>query len=162
VKDLQERLPAGSRLFAWSAEAEENPYMGLLGCADGFIVTGDSISMMVEVVRLHKPLAILSLPTSLLGSVDQLRRSLARWLFAPVDGSFGGRLRNLLARLVYRSGFITHTRDFRAFHQMLIDRGLAVEAGGEIPPCSGEVPDDAARVVERIRALMRQQESPGT
>jgi mitochondrial fission protein ELM1 len=162
VKDLQERLPEDSRLFAWSADAEENPYMGLLGCADGFIVTGDSISMLVEVVRLHKPLAILSLPTSLLGSVDQLRRSLARWLFAPVDDSAGGWLRNLLARLVYQSGFITHTRDFRAFHQMLIDRGLAVEASGEIPPPSGEAPDDAKRVVERIRALMRQQESPGT
>ena len=161
VAALEAGLPEGSRLFAWHTGAgpDENPYMGLLGCADGFVVTGDSISMMVEVVRLRRPLAILPLPTSLLGSVDQLRRSLARWLFAPPDGSLGGKGRALLAALVYRSGFITHTRDFRAFHQMLIDRGLAVKAGGEIPPPSGEVPDDAALVVARIRRLMEGGES---
>lgn len=155
VVALEQRLPAGCRLFAWSAEAVDNPYLGLLGGADGFIVTGDSISMMVEVARLGKPLAILSLPTSLLGGIDQLRRSLARWLFAPVGQTLGGRSRNLLARLVYHSGFITHTRDFRAFHQMLIDHGLAVPAGQQgFAPLKGRVPDDAALVVARIRQLM--------
>ncbi len=57
--------------------------MGLLGLADRFIVTGDSISMMVEVTRLGKPLEILPLPCGLLGTLDQVRRSLARWLFNP-------------------------------------------------------------------------------
>ena len=37
--------------------------MGLLGLADGFVVTGDSISMMVEIARLGRPLAIFDLPT---------------------------------------------------------------------------------------------------
>jgi hypothetical protein len=103
---------------------------------------------------LRKPLAILSLPTSILGGLDQFRRSLARWLFVPAGRSFAGRLRAGLARFVYRSGFITHTRDFRAFHEMLVNRGLAVWAGQGFPPPTGQVPDDAALVVRRIKELM--------
>jgi mitochondrial fission protein ELM1 len=155
VQQLRKRLPEGCEFYQWSAEASDNPYKGLLGLADGFMVTGDSISMMVEVVRLRKPLAILSLPTSLIGSIDQSRRSLARWLFKPVSGSIAGRLRGWLASLAYHSGFITHTRDFRAFHQMLIDRGLAVAAGKPFAPPSGAIPDDVALVVERIKQLVR-------
>ena len=154
VTNLKRHLSPEAALFEWKAEAENNPYLGLLGLADGFIVTGDSISMMVEVVRLRKPLAILSLPTSIVGSMDQFRRSLARLLFAPPSKTLVGRLRALLARTVYTTGFITHTRDFRAFHQMLVDRGLAVWAGEGFPQPSGEVPDDAGVVVRRIRALM--------
>lgn len=154
VTDLKSQLPSEARFFEWKADAENNPYLGLLGLADGFIVTGDSISMMVEVVRLRKPLAILSLPTSILGSMDQARRSLARILFAPAGNSLVGRVRALLAHTVYKTGFITHTRDFRAFHQMLIDQGLAVWAGQGFPAPSGEVPDDAGIVARRIKDLM--------
>lgn len=156
VRELRQRLPQGCEFYEWSADAADNPYKGLLGLADGFMVTGDSISMMVEVVRLRKPLAILSLPTSMLGTIDQSRRSLARWLFKPVTNSLAGRLRGWLASLAYRSGFITHTRDFRAFHQMLVDRGLAVEAGEPFRSVSGAIPEDVALVVERIRELMVQ------
>jgi mitochondrial fission protein ELM1 len=154
VTNLKNELPPEARLFEWKADAENNPYLGLLGLADGFIVTGDSISMMVEVVRLRKPLAILSLPTSALGGMDQARRSLARLLFAPAGNSLAGRMRALLAHMVYTTGFITHTRDFRAFHQMLIDQGLAVWAGQGFPTPSGAVPDDAGIVAQRIKGLM--------
>lgn len=156
VASLQQNLPRGCQLFSWSSDASDNPYLGLLGLADGFVVSGDSISMMVEVVRLGKPLAILSLPTSTLGTVDQLRRSLARWLFAPDQPSLGGRLRKSLAGLAYHSGFITHTRDFRAFHRMLIERGLAVASGRGFPQPGGRLPDDVGQVVSRIQALINQ------
>lgn len=154
VDELRGRLPPTAQLFAWGKDATENPYLGLLGLADGFIVTGDSISMMVEVARSRRPLAILSLPTSVLGGLDQVRRSLARWLFAPAGKDLAGHVRARLAAFAYQTGFITHTRDFRAFHQMLVDRGLAVWAGAGLAAPTGEVPDDAALVVRRIRALM--------
>ena len=154
VDELRGRLPPTAQLFAWGKDATENPYLGLLGLADGFIVTGDSISMMVEVARSRRPLAILPLPTSVLGGLDQVRRSLARWLFAPAGNDLTGQVRARLAAFAYQIGFITHTRDFRAFHQMLVDRGLAVWAGAGLAAPTGEVPDDAALVVQRIRALM--------
>lgn len=154
VANVRKHLPPQAQLFEWQAAAKDNPYLGLLGIADGFIVTGDSISMMVEVARLRKPLAILSLPTSILGAMDQHRRSLARKLFAPANNTFSGRLRALIAQSVYRSGFITHTRDFRAFHQTMVNKGLAVWASDELSPPVGEIPDDAGLVAKRIKQLM--------
>ena len=58
VEVLRRDLPEQAVFYEWSADAEDNPYRALLGSADGFIVTADSISMMVEVIYLHRPLAI--------------------------------------------------------------------------------------------------------
>ena len=41
----------------------DNPYLGLLAHGDRFVVTGDSISMLVEVARLAKPRIVLSGPS---------------------------------------------------------------------------------------------------
>jgi hypothetical protein len=155
VTALRAGLPSGARLFAWSADAAANPYRGLLGLSDGFVVTGDSISMMVEVIRLRKPLAIFPLPVSSLGALDQSRRAFTRWMFKPENGSFGSRLRRTLARMFYRLHIITQTRDFTAFHDILVDKGLAEYAGGTLPHApDGQVPDDLGIAVERILALM--------
>ena len=55
-------LPDGATLHRWQADDPDNPYLGLLGLADRFVVTGDSVSMMVEVARLGRPLAIFRFP----------------------------------------------------------------------------------------------------
>jgi hypothetical protein len=148
VADLRARLPATARLFAWTPDAADNPYLGLLALADGLIVTGDSVSMMVEIARLGRPLAILDLPTGRFGAIDQLRRALTRRLFAP------GGLRRRLAGALHRSHILTHTRDFRAFHRLLIERGLAVRAGERFVTPRAAAPDDLDLVVRRIRQLM--------
>ncbi|MDJ0943912.1 MAG: ELM1/GtrOC1 family putative glycosyltransferase [Kiloniellales bacterium] len=154
VAELKAKLPPEARLFEWSPEAVENPYLGLLDLADGFVVTGDSVSMMVEIVRLRKPLAIFPLPTGRLGALDQARRSFARWIFSPSRDSAGSGLRIALARVLYRLGLLTQTRDFRAFHRMLIDRGLAVRLGEGLRPPQGDLADNLATAVARIKALM--------
>ncbi|GMQ83635.1 MAG: hypothetical protein BMS9Abin06_0370 [Gammaproteobacteria bacterium] len=154
VDRLETGLPAQARLFAWSADASDNPYMGLLGLADRFIVTGDSISMMVEVTRLGKPLEILPLPCGLFGSLDQLRRTLARWLFKPGNGGRRDRLRAQLARLVYHSRFIRHTRHYPGFHQKLVKLELATWFGEPSRPPAGQYPDDVSDVVSRIHSLL--------
>jgi hypothetical protein len=154
VDALQEKLPPGALLFRWTPDAMDNPYLGLLGLADGFMVTGDSISMMVEVVRSGKSLAILPLPPGRLGRLDQLRRSLVRRLFAPTKGPMPNRARQALARTAYRIGFINQTRDFSAFHQLLIQQGLAVQVNRGFPPPCGQLPDDLSAVIGRIKALM--------
>ena len=118
--------------YEWSADAEDNPYRALLGSADGFIVTADSVSMMVEVIYLHKPLAIFPLPGGWLGRIDQMRRSLAHWLFNPRQDSAGTAGVISLARGVYYLDvfkMLCATRDFRAFHRLLVEQGLAVWSG---------------------------------
>jgi uncharacterized protein len=154
VAALEQALSPGARLFRWRPDAADNPYLGLLGLADGFVVTGDSISMMVEVVRLRRPLAIFDLPTSAAGRLDRLRRTFARMVFEPAARSPAGSWQRRLALALYEMGTIGYTRDFEAFHAMLFEHGLAVPAGRSLAPPSGDVPDDLARVVARIRGLM--------
>lgn len=152
---LKDGLPAQAHFYDWSDKSADNPYLALLGLADGFVISGDSISMMVEVIRLGKPFSILDLPTSMLGSLDQWRRSFACWLFEPKKNTFIDPLRRLLAQLVYHSHLIRYTRDFRAFHKMLIGRGLANKSYQEFSPPTGKVPDDTKMVADRIYKLMR-------
>jgi mitochondrial fission protein ELM1 len=153
---LRRDLPAEAVYFEWSADAPDNPYRALLGSADGFIVTADSVSMMVEVIYLHKPLAIFPLPGGLLGDLDQGRRSLAHWLFNPKRDTACDRVRHAVARGVFYVDYfkiLCATRDFRAFHRLLVDQGLAVWAGEPFRQPASELPDDVGAVVKRIEAL---------
>lgn len=156
VEELREHLPPEAQFFEWGSEASDNPYRALLGSADAFIVTADSVSMMVEVIYLRKPLAIFPLPGGALGGLDQARRSLAHWLFNPRCEGSADRLRHRVARLIYRLDvfkILSATRDFRAFHRMLVDRGMAVWAGQPFRSEAVELPDDVGRVIARIEAL---------
>ena len=45
-------------MFRWGTEGVENPYLGLLAHGDAFVVTADSLSMIIEVARLGKPVII--------------------------------------------------------------------------------------------------------
>jgi mitochondrial fission protein ELM1 len=152
IEALEARLPESARLFRWSAEAPDNPYLGLLGLADGFVVTGDSISMLVEIAGLRKPLAILELPGGWYGRLDMKRRRLIRRMFNPerVRGPLG----RALVSLLYSVRVINHTRDFNAFYKLLIERGFAVRAGDSLPQPTGQIPDELALVVARIKALL--------
>ena len=153
---LRRDLPEQAIYFEWSADAKDNPYRALLGSADGFIVTADSVSMMVEVIYLHKPLAIFPLPGGILGDLDQGRRSLAHWLFNPkLDRAFD-RWRHALGRGVFYIDYfkiLSATRDFRAFHRLLVDKGLAVWSGQPFKQPESELPDDIGTVVRRIQSL---------
>ncbi len=154
VAALKAALPTGARLFTWPPESADNPYHGLLALADGFVVTGDSISMMVEVLKARKPVAIFPLATGPIGTVDQIRRAVVRMLFEQDSGGHGAGLRPALGRLLYRLHIATHTRDFRNFHRILHDRGLASPLGRPLTPPVAEIPDDLAPIVARIKGLM--------
>ena len=156
IEVLREGLPPEAVFYQWSADSQDNPYRALLGSADGFIVTADSVSMMVEVIYLHKPLAIFPLPGGWLGSIDQKRRSLAHWLFNPRQTSSRDRLRHRIARGVYYLDYfkiLCATRDFRAFHRLLVEQGLAVWSGEPFRNPEARLPDDVGAVVKRIEAL---------
>lgn len=156
VEVLRQELPKEAVFYEWTAGARDNPYRALLGSADGFIVTADSVSMMVEVIYLHKPLAIFPLPGGWLGSIDQWRRSLAHWLFNPRQDSQWDRWRHQLARGVFHVDVfkvLCATRDFRAFHRLLVDKGLAVWSGQPFEQPVSELPDDVSVVIKRIQAL---------
>jgi mitochondrial fission protein ELM1 len=148
VAALKQHLPASARLFAWAPGADENPYLALLGLADRFVVTGDSISMMVEVARLGRPLAVFPLPVGK-SSTEALKRALARKLHPEAGGGLAARL----GQGLYDLNLVGYSRDLTALHEKLYERGLAVPLGEPFPTAPGQPPDDLPRVVERIRAL---------
>ena len=152
VEALQAGLPPGAILYRWQANDSANPYLALLGLADRFIVSGDSISMLVEVARLGKPLAIFPLPYKL-AVVERLRNALTR-LVQP--GAAGRRAPlQALGDGLYRLGLIGYSRDLTAVHELLIKRGLAVRLGEPFLPPGPQLLDDLPHVVvERIKALL--------
>jgi len=155
VEALRLGLPAGGQLYCWNPDGIDNPYLGLLGLADRFIVTGDSASMMVEVARLGKPLAIFPLPYRQRGVRKRLGSFLASRLLSSAtdDGPRSGLLETL-GCILYSFGLLGSPRDLRALHRVLIKRGLAVQFGADFPSAGQRAPDDLPLVVARIRKLL--------
>jgi mitochondrial fission protein ELM1 len=156
---LAEGLPEGTPVFDWASPGAENPYAGLLALADRFVVTGDSISMQVEVARLGKPLEIVPLPTGIFGGLDHARRSASAWLFQPRRANtLSETARIALARGLYRARLMPQTRHFPRFHEMLIARGLATWAGDTATPQPPEADlgtdTDMTRILARIDRLI--------
>ena len=142
VETLQQSLPANARLYCWSADTSDNPYLALLALADRFIVTGDSMSMMIEVARLGKPLAIFALP---------YQRGLRPWLQQLLAAAAGaGKLGKLLLRL----GLLSNSRDLTAIHRQLYDKRLAVPLGHTFLPGGAAPEDELQKVVVRIKQLI--------
>lgn len=130
IQALEALKPANALLYRYGLDKpEDNPYLALLGLADGCIVTADSVSMMVEALRLRKPLAIFSLP------IQNAKRMLVKRLMLKLIGG----------------------RDLSAMHSLMFERGWAVPLGqGEFPysPPRLEIPDELTEVVRRITTLV--------
>ena len=143
VAALEARLPAQSRLYRWSPDTSaDNPYLGLLARADRFVVTADSVSMLIEVASLGRPLAIFSLP---------LGRSLADRARAALVGL---GLPTPLAHLLHRLGIAGYGRDLTEISRVLVERGLAVPLGEPFRSSGAPLHDELAPVIARIRDLL--------
>jgi mitochondrial fission protein ELM1 len=145
---LKKNLPDKTTLYCWSAKNSGNPYLGLLALADRFIVTGDSISMMVEVARLGKPLAIFELPVQRDWST-RLQQILGKWLHAGPDNAPSG-----LGKSLYKLGLVRYSRDLTALHRSLYEKQLAVPLGKPFIETSMTAENELDRVTQRIHALI--------
>ena len=155
---LRAGLRAGDELHGFSAGSADNPYLGLLALADYFVVTADSISMLVEVARLGKPLALYPLEVGRPGLKARLSRRLAGRILSSTADDRAISAFEPLAYALYRAGRIRHARDFGAIHDVLVRRGSAVHFGEPFPKGGQTAPDELPRVASRIRSLMSQQE----
>jgi uncharacterized protein len=144
VAALEAALPQGALLYRWAAESSaDNPYLALLAHADRFVVTGDSVSMMVEVASLGRPLAIFHLP---LGAslLDRARAGLA-----------GLTLPAGIVHRLHALGIAGYGRDLGEIRRVLVERGIAVPLGTPFRSASAPLPDELAPVAARIRDLVR-------
>jgi uncharacterized protein len=132
--------PADS-LYRWTPDPADNPYLGLLAHGDSFVVTGDSISMIVEVARLGRPLAIAELPRVNV----HLLKAARRLAWHDPTGA--------LARRVLEIGTRWQARDFDRLYAYLYGKRLAVRLGDAPGGPAEPLPDDTARVAARLRRL---------
>jgi len=155
VAALKTTLPAGARLYEWQASGGRNPYRALLGTADRFVVTSDSLSMQMEIAQLGRPLAIYRLPPGSFLSGGPLS--------ALTEGRLGSRLfgsrtlrqweQQIGAGLDWL-GSLRHHRDLLAVPRRLIAEGHAVWFGRPFRLDAPLPPDELPAVVARLRALV--------
>ncbi len=150
VDQLRKQLPPGCVLYSWNEQAEQNPYKALLGLANGFIVTEDSISMMIEIAKLGKPLALFPLSTGKLGWLDSHRRRLTGKLFSNRSVTVLDAVRILFAKSLYKIKVARQVRDYRAFQSKLIKQGHAVSINQPLVSPAHPLNDDLSRVVSAI------------
>ena len=151
VNALKEQLPEDARLYEWQPYCHDNPYLALLGHADYFIVSGDSVSMMVEVADRGKPLAIFQLPVVPLG---RIWRSFSRRLHSESEGGLTNTVLRRLGKRLYRTGLVGFSRDLTQIHTTLIAGGFAVHLGESFNKPSRPLPNELGRIRERILALL--------
>lgn len=147
------RSDDGERLSIYDAATSgvENPYQGLLACADHFVVTTDSLSMMVEAAQRGRPLSLFALgrePTGperffeglgLLSAIDPTRDAL------PAGG--------VMARTLAALGLPIHSRDLTAIARRLVADGRAGWSS-EAPPAPRPWTDEGCdEIVARIRSF---------
>ena len=138
VDYLRQHKPPDSTLYYWQPDDSNNPYFALLGLADYFVVTGDSLSMMVEIARLGKPLAIYPLPEQGGSVAHALRQTLM------AIRRFPGQLPGAL---------FGYARDISRTHRYLLKNGLASTLGQPFVIPRGPIEDQLSQVVQRIRQL---------
>jgi len=143
IAALRVDLRDDDALFEWRADAKDNPYFGLLAHADAFVVTGDSMSMITEVARLNRPLAIYPLRRSTVA--ERADRVLPRWI-ADIPGY-------VKYRLLPKIGFAGFPRDLTQIHRHLYEDGIAVPAGSPLLHRADRATDEIDRVVAAIVAV---------
>lgn len=145
---------AGERVyfFPWSPSATENPYLAFLAGGDEFVVTPDSLSMLVEVARLGRPLAIAP-HTRVASRVKDLRAAAKELLHGGGDAD-PSELQETVSDLASTFG-LKFGRDLASVSRKMIEEGWAADFpdfGGR--PGEKLPDDDLDRVAPRIRALL--------
>jgi mitochondrial fission protein ELM1 len=145
---------AGDRafLYEWQPDSSDNPYIAFLGGGDEFVVTPDSISMLVEVARLGRPIAIAP-HTQYRSFSKRLRNAMKRFLHGRLDRpqsattEFASDVASLLG--------LKYVRTLESVSKQMIEQGWAAD----FPEFGGghgkRLPDDEFNsLVERVRTLL--------
>jgi mitochondrial fission protein ELM1 len=135
---LEAELGPDTWRYRWQPDDPDNPYYALLGSADAFVVTGDSVAMLSEAAATGKPVLIFDIPVDATGDARPAA-TLYRWM-----------MRWLPRRL---------TRDVGLFHRQFVDAGYGRVLGAatrdehSIAHADGSRPLPPDQTVDRVLAL---------
>jgi mitochondrial fission protein ELM1 len=149
AETLQQRIEPPAFVHRWSSATEENPYLALLGLADEFIVTADSISMLTESVATGKPVSMFHAGFERTRAKCPAARKPAR-----IGESIGEHILSSLIDAVWPKRL---SRNIGRVHQFLVEAGLAWWIGSEArAPLSSATFNATSTVAKRVRSLMSQ------
>jgi len=151
IATLKARLPEGAQFYEWRQNSTENPYLALLELADYFVITGDSVSMMIEVADRQKPLAIFQLPVFFQGHIWQ---SFTQRFYTKSASGILNKLFRRMGNLLYKTGVAGFSRDLTRIHAVLVNGGFAVFAGEPFRKPVSTLPDELDRIRARILTLL--------
>jgi uncharacterized protein len=153
---LQAQLQGPHFCYRWGS-GDANPYRGLLALADGFVVTGESMSMLGEAAETGRPLYIFDVGDAA-----------ARWWLLP----HSYRYKPLSHRLAMRIAPTRMRRDVGNIQNVLVDSGRAqwlapemIKEAGSILKASTNIPqsdraasasakDELQRAAQAVRQLV--------
>lgn len=144
---LGQSRPAGSFLFEWTLQPEDNPYSAMVHLSDRIVVTSDSVSMVMEAVRAGKPTEIYMLPEE--------RRPFSR--FNPLRRLYGSHLRGGESRVgrfaekLRALGMIEMPDHLKVFSHRLVARGSASYFGQGPVREPVPLPDEVAQIARTIK-----------
>jgi mitochondrial fission protein ELM1 len=145
---LENALEAPHYFYRWRPGDDANPYFGILGLADQFIVTADSISMLSEACASGRPVFMFDLGSG-------------RHAMQPgntgADSDNDFRLGGLLYRYLMRWGWQRLSRDISLVHSNLVQSGRAAWSGEmSAAPVSAQPTSDLDAAVAAVRSLFQQ------
>jgi mitochondrial fission protein ELM1 len=156
VETLESYIDAPSFFYRWKPGASDNPYVGYLGLADRFIVTGESISMLTEACATGRPVHIFDpgchpIPLHCNGAnrVPDLADRRPWW-----QRRESYRWKPITHRLAQTVGPQRMRRDVAVMHRHLIQTGRAAWLGQPFVEGKETAPlSDLERAVTRVKAL---------
>lgn len=137
----------------WQAGGGPNPYAAYLGLADGFVVTGDSASMLTEACSTGKRVWFVELPEwrSLKSRGKNLFRNL---VLAPThDPRLAGTSLARVLSTVPARGWVRYPRDLKRLHAALVAENRALPLGTPFRALPPSPLDETAHAAARVRAL---------
>lgn len=135
---LQRHVDAPHLYYPWRPNDDNNPYLGMLACADQLVVTGDSIAMLSEACATGRPVKMFDL-----GGMRGVQP-------AKKDFRLGATLYAALMRWFWQP----LTRDITLVHQQLLESGMAVWSDQALTSAIIPAQSDLERTVERVEQLL--------
>lgn len=138
VAALKSNIDAPHFFYPWRPDDKENPYLGILACADQLVVTGDSIAMLSEACATGRPVKIFD--------IGGMRGE------APTRKDF--RLGASLYALLMRWCWEPLSRDITLVHQQLVQSGYAVWSDQALTSALVPAQSDLQRAVDAVEKLL--------
>lgn len=153
ARALVEGLTAPAYVHQWAPGGGPNPYLAYLALADGFVVTGDSASMLTEACSTGKRVWFVELPERR-SPKSHAKNLVRRIVLAPTQHPdlVGERVARLAAGIPAR-GWVRYPRDLKQLHTVLETANRALPLGRAFVAPPPPPIDETERAVARVRAL---------